>query len=80
MVVAITLKLSSVLHIKDKSTCEVPYMLVDSENVTQPYQYINCVLEDSTVAYTNDIIIRSSSVRINLPPGQGSGFTFTIAG
>ena len=80
LVVVITLELPSVLHIKDRSTCEVPYMLVDSEDVALPYQYINCVLEDSTVTYTNDIIIRSSSLRINLPPGQRSGFTFTITG
>ena len=79
LVVAITLELPSVLHIKDRSTCEVPYMLADSENVALPYQYINCLLEDSTATYTNDIIIRFGVVHILLSE-QGSSFKFTIAG
>ena len=80
LVVAITLELPSVLHIKDTSTCEVPYKLVNSEGNNLPYQYTNCLLEDTTVSYTNDIIIRSSSVYINLTAGQGSSFMFTITG
>ena len=81
MEVVPTLELPYVLHINATSACEVPYsFVVGKDYVTQKYQYINCSGEDSTATYTNDIIRRSSSLRIYLPAGQRSSFKFTIAG